>query len=309
VGRASRRKKIRRQTAHGSRQSAQVSRADVETQQALLQLIAGLQAMSDEFRSRKEQYESACRVWCDGGEPVPPSEPEWPEDSLGGRLFASSMHMDEARGAPSLLTATVPDHTVISANSAHWAVAANALVRAVAFDGLRPDHVVVSTLLNVLGPIAEAELAYGRVAEARLDRYELGPEEQEPEFPEQDGPVFLLGACALVDATWAVVGLDPVSKVHAVLARELDDAVPGLEGAAAADALIGAFAEHYRCEEPGDAELLDRIGRQASGDALENLVAAKAVPPRDVLRAGLTVLSVLTGLCRSESVSVLRRAV
>jgi hypothetical protein len=111
-----------------------------------------------------------------------------------------------------------------------------------------------------------------------------------------------LGACALVDATWAVVGVDPVSKVQAVLAPELDDAVPGLEGGAAADAHIGAFAQHYRCEEPGDAELLDRIGRQGSGDPLENLVAVKAVPPRDVLRAGLAVLSVLAELCRSESV-------
>jgi hypothetical protein len=111
-----------------------------------------------------------------------------------------------------------------------------------------------------------------------------------------------LGACALVDATWAVVGVDPVSKVQAVLAPELDDAVPGLEGGAAADAHIGAFAQHYRCEEPGDAELLDRIGRQGSGDPLEKLVAVEAVPPRDVLRARLTVLSVLAGLCRSESV-------
>lgn len=71
----------------------------------------------------------------------------------------------------------------------------------------------------------------------------------------------------------------------------------------------GARAQHYWCEEPGDAELLDRIGRQASGDALEHLVAVRAVPPRNALRAGLTVLSVLTGLCRSESVSVLRRPV
>lgn len=50
-------------------------------------------------------------------------------------------------------------------------------------------------------------------------------------------------------------------------ARVLDDAVPGLEGRVAADALIGAFAREYRCEEPGDAELLDRTGRQVSTEA------------------------------------------
>jgi hypothetical protein len=60
-----------------------------------------------------------------------------------------------------------------------------------------------------------------------------------------------------MDATWAVASTDPVSEVQAVLARVVDDAVPGLEGRVVADALIGAFAREYRCEEPGDAELLD----------------------------------------------------
>ena len=105
-----------------------------------------------------------------------------------------------------------------------------------------------------------------------------------------------------------MVGDDPVSEVHAVLARVLDDAMPGLDGLVAADALIGAFAREYRCEGPGDAELLDRIGREVSADPLENLAAAKAVPARDVPRAGLTILSVLTELCSSDSVSILRRA-
>jgi hypothetical protein len=116
-------------------------------------------------------------------------------------------------------------------------------------------------LLDVLGPIAEAELAYGRAIEAWLDRYgpglrERGPQETEPDFPEEDSPVLLVGG-ALMDATWAVASTDPVSEVQAVLARVVDDAVPGLEGRVVADALIGAFAREYRCEEPGDAELLD----------------------------------------------------
>jgi hypothetical protein len=44
-----------------------------------------------------------------------------------------------------------------------------------------------------------------------------------------------------------------------------------------------------------------------SGDALENLVAAGAVPPRDVLRVGLTLLSALAQLCRSDSPTILQR--
>jgi len=311
VGRASRRKKIRREAKGSARQTGQVARGNAGTQETLLQVVAGLEAMNERFRRSQERYESARQAWCGGGELVPATEREWPEDSLGGRFYAG-MHMEEAQSAPSLLTADVPDHKVITADSAHWTVAANALVRAVSFDGLRPDHLVVSTLLDVLGPIAEAELAPGEAMKAWLDQYRPGlgerePKETEPEFPEEDGPVLLMGG-ALMDATWAVVGTDPVSEVHALLARVLDDAVPALEGGVAADALIGAFAREYQCEGPGDAELLDRIGREVSADPLENLVAVKAVPARDVLRAGLTVLSVLAELCGSESISILRRA-
>jgi hypothetical protein len=51
--------------------------------------------------------------------------------------------------------------------------------------------------------------------------YQIGTDwdEDEPEFPEQDGPVFLLGTCVLVDAVWAAVG---------------------------EDSLIGAFSTEYR---------------------------------------------------------------
>jgi hypothetical protein len=54
----------------------------------------------------------------------------------------------------------------------------------------------------------------------------------------------------------------------------------------AEDPLIAAFATEYRCELPGDAEALKRIGHR-DGDALRNLVAAGAVPPADVLPVGL----------------------
>jgi hypothetical protein len=119
---------------------------------------------------------------------------------------------------------------------------------------------------------------------------------------------FLLGTCALVDATWAVVGKDPLNEILGILLPVLDRTIPGLESRAVADALIGAFAPHYRCEQPGDAGVLEHIKRSDSGDALENLIAAGAVPPRDIFPVGLTVLSALAGLCQSSSVSLLRRA-
>jgi hypothetical protein len=78
-------------------------------------------------------------------------------------------------------------------------------------------------------------------------------------------------------------------------------------GQVIADALVGAFAHHYRCELAGDAELLQRI-RHPPGDALEILVASGAVPPGDALPAGLMILSALAGFCRSSSPSVLQRA-
>jgi hypothetical protein len=123
----------------------------------------------------------------------------------------------------------------------------------------------------------------------------------------EDGPVFLLGACVLVDAVWAAVGDDPLSDVLGVLLPVLAAAVPGVDSQVAADALVGAFSTEYRCEQPGDDEVLGRV-RSYGGDALENLPTADAVPPSDVLRVGLTILSALAQLCRSESPSVLQQA-
>ncbi len=307
MGRASNRKKARRQAGYSSRQARQSSRAEAATRQAMLQLAAGLQALSQEMQTRREQHTAACLAWCGGQEPVPAEVPRWPESSLGDRFLAGT-YLAEARNAPCLLTADIPDATVIAAEPAHWNVAASALVRAVVFDGLKLDHPAVSMLLEVLAPIAEAELAYGEAIEAWLHRGGPEYEEDEPEFPELDGPVFLLGTCALVDATWAVVGEDPLSEVLEVLLPVLAGAAPGLENRVVADALIGAFTTHYRCEQPGDADVLERIRRPGGGDALENLVAAEAVSPRDVLPVGLTVLSALAELCRSGSASLLRRA-
>jgi hypothetical protein len=52
--------------------------------------------------------------------------------------------------------------------------------------------------------------------------------------------------------------------------------------------------------------VLGRIKRY-SGDALENLATAGAVSPSDVFPVGLTILSALAQLCRSDSPSVLQQ--
>ena len=305
MGRASNRKKAQRQAGPSSRQASQSSRADAQKQQAMRLLATGLQAFVQESNERKEREAAARRTWSGGADPVPADAPRWPEGSLGDRFFTGT-YVEEARNAPSLATAQIPDAAVIAADPAHWNVATDALVRAVVFDGLGPDHPAVSRLLEVLAPIAEAELAYRKAADAAM--YQIGTawDEDEPEFPEQDGPVFLLGTCALVDAVWAAVGDDPLTDVLGVLLPVLATAVPGVDSQIAADALIGAFSTEYRCELPGDAEVLERIKRP-SGDPLEDLAAAGAVPPSDVLLVGLTILSALAQLCRSDSASVLQR--
>jgi len=305
VGRASNRKKAQRRSGLSSRQARRQSRADAATQQAMRALAAGMQAVAQEAEGRQDPLAAARRTWCGGAEPVPARAPRWAEDSLGDRFF-SGIFLDQARSAPCLATAQVPDAAVIAADPAHWTVAAEALIRAVVFDGLGLDHPAVSTLLGALAPVAEAEVAYHQAADAAMYGPELDWDEDEPEFPEDGGPVFAVGGCALVEAVWAAAGEDPLGDVLGVLVPALGDAVPGLDGQVTADALIAAFATEYRCEQPGDAEVLARIEHRG-GDALRNLVAAGAVRPADVLPVGLTVLSALAQLCRSDSASVLHR--
>jgi hypothetical protein len=307
VGRASNRKKARRQealrqAAHRTRSARQRSRAGAAPQQAMLALAAAREIMDQVFGAPGEQQTPEYRVWCGAGKPVPAEGPRWAAGLLGDRLF-SGTHLARARNAPCLLTATVPDPIVIIADPAQWWVAASVLVRAVVFDGLRVDHPTVSMLLDVLAPIAQAELAYEQALD---DWYSSGWDEEKPEFPELDGPVFLIG-CALGDATLAVVGEDPLSEVLAVLSPALDGAVPGLAGPAVADVLTGGRATPYLCELP-DYVLKRMHPTFAVGGALLEFADARVVPPRDILRVGLTILSVLAELCRSDSASILRRA-
>jgi hypothetical protein len=125
---------------------------------------------------------------------------------------------------------------------------------------------------------------YRKAADAAM--YEMGTDwdEDEPDFPELDGPVFLLGTCAGGRGMGGGRGGLAQRRLRVllpVLLPVLDAAVPGLDSQIAADALVGAFSTEYRCEQPGDAEVLGRIKRH-SGDALENLATAGAVPPSDL---------------------------
>jgi hypothetical protein len=282
------------------------SGGNAASQQAMLQILAGLQAMSDEMQARCKLRAAARRAWC-GKDPAPAELPCWPEESLGDRFF-SSMMLDEAMKAPCLVTAAMPDARVIAADPAHWNVAISVLVRAVLLDGVPVDDPKLGTLLGVLAPVAEAEFAYGQAASLAAFGIGTGPTGDEPDFPEQDGPLFLLGTCALIDATLAVIGQDSLQEVLGVLTPLLGDALPGLEGQVVAEALVRAFSHHYRCEMPGDDEVLERFAGPGSGNPLEDLVAAQVMTPGDALRVGLTVLAALGELCKSGSASVLRVA-
>lgn len=87
----------------------------------------------------------------------------------------------------------------------------------------------------------------------------------------------------LVDATWALVGNDSLSGVLAVLRPVVDEAIPELHSGMVTDTLPGAFAEHYRREKPGDAEVLERIGREVPRQCAGTLRRHRAsgTPPGD----------------------------
>jgi hypothetical protein len=94
--------------------------------------------------------------------------------NIGGDRFLIG-YLGEAQEAPSLLTAEVPDATVIAADPAHWNIAVSALIRAVIFDGLTLDHPPVNALLEVLAPIVRAEQAYARAMDATLNSIKPAP--------------------------------------------------------------------------------------------------------------------------------------
>src|ERR1039457_3216491 len=183
-----------------------------------------------------------------------------------------------------------------------------ALIRAVVLDRVPVTGPLVTKVIRLLGPAVDAEARYaasGGRGSQLIGGVEGG-------FPDHDGPVFLLGACCLVDATWAVVGLDPLQDVLDYLGPRRDAALAELNctlqpsGKMLAGTLLRAAADFYRLDqELADAETMRQLGGKSEGNPLDCLISEKAVEPADVLTIGLAVLATLTDLCRAAGASVL----
>jgi len=295
VGKASNRKALRRQGIGPSRQ-------DVERKRTAVQLLRGMEGVRAMMAAKEEHDEATRRLWRGYQAPDFAEVPRWREDSLGDRCFYG---LRSYARAPRLASATVPAGTGFAADSAHWGVAISALIRAVTLDQVPLSDPVVSEVLALLGPVAEAE--------AEFDRAWTEGTPPEEDFPELDAPLSTLGASVLIDVTWAVIGLDPIESVMGVLEPHLDAALAGLDcahgltGQVLTRALIRAFADHHVLEEPGDVETLQRLGGKSEGNPLTVLIRDKAMTPTDALTIGLTVLTALTDLCRTDASSVLAR--
>jgi hypothetical protein len=208
--------------------------------------------------------------------------------------------------APRLATAEIPSAEAFAADSGHWDIAVSALIRAVVLDRVPVTGPLVTKVIRLLGPAVDAEARYaasGGRGSQLIGGVEGG-------FPEDDAPVFLLGACCLVDATWAVVGLDPLRDVLDYLEPRLDTALAELNctlkpsGKVLAGTLLRAAADFYRLDgEPADAETMRQLGGKSEGNPLDCLISEKAIEPADVLTIGLAVLATLADLCRTAEAS------
>lgn len=289
MGKASRRKNLRRQ---GIGQS----RSDFERQRAFGALHTSAGQIARMLEAEREREARAAKVWCGGATPTRTTLPSWAHDSVGDRFFCDN-DISAAAGAPPLADTALPAKEELSQDPAHWVVAVSALVRGVVLDRLDVSDPAVTTLTDLLTPVVTKEFASAE------------DDDTNPAFASGDGPLFQLGGCVLVDATWAIVGLEPIEPVLALLERRLDGALTGLgtglTGAVVAEALIRAFAGSYRCEMPGDVECLKRLGPTSSGNPLHDLILAKAVAPENALRLGLIVLGILGDLARTDAMSVL----
>jgi hypothetical protein len=295
VGRASNRKKARRQAASPAQQAVTTIQAQAKRQLALVDELNGL---NKAFRRQAERYLTACRTWCGGSEPEPARSPRWAHGLLGRQVLASKLVAQAADG-PCLRTAEVPEAAVILGDPAHWNVATRVLVRAVVFDGLKLGEAAVSALLDVLTPVVTAELSYHQVQRARR----VNPQRREatrPMFPVLDGPALLLGMGVLADVTRALVGDNPQFEELAVLSRGLDGAIPGVPGSVVADALVDAVSGRYLRVLPP--ELLQHIDPAPIVNPLE-ILAMEELLPGDALRAGLAILSSVVVLCENDALS------
>ncbi len=254
-----------------------------------------MQAMRDMFEAEEERKDRARKAWCGGVKPRQATVPSWREDSVGDRFFSVSDVTDAAR-APVLADAELPTARQLEKNSTLWAVEVSALVRAVVLDGYPVNDAAVTRLLELLAPVVLTELAT--------------VDDVDEDFPDIDGPLFRLGA-SLTEATWAIVGLDPLAQILALIEQRIDDARATVENAALpsgkiiAQNLIRAFASEYRCEEAGDVQTLERLGRTTSGNPLTDMILASELAPEDALRLGLIVLATLADLARTDAESAL----
>ena len=146
-----------------------------------------MQAMIEEFGAEKEREQRARRAWAGDAEPTQATIKRWREDSAGDRFFSIKTIAD-AVGAPRLAEATLPSPQQMAEGPGHWATAVSVLIRAVVLDGVPVDDPGIARVLDLLTPVVRAEIAAG----AREDW----------DVPDISGPLFLLGSCTLIDATW-----------------------------------------------------------------------------------------------------------
>ena len=189
------------------------------------------------------------------------------------------------------------------ASPAYWAAASNVLIRAVVLDRVPVSDPAVGAVIARLAPVVRREVDY-------LTR----DPEIDDGFDDIRAPLFLVGGVALLEATRAVIADDRLALVLAELQPRLDAVLAPLEAVSRADggspacrALVCAVAHDYLFDVPEDTELLDRLDEDSStaGNALETLIVAKLLAPEEALLAGLAMLSVLAGMCRTNAKSVL----
>jgi hypothetical protein len=274
MGRVSNHKKARRRAAFTAIGGAALTARRMAPPLAAegrrqLQYLAAEQVQTRFHQEREERYAQACRAWRGGAEPALAATPQWMRGPFGGSL-AANQFLAEAYDAPCLATAVVPPAVVIADDPTQWRVAANVLIRAVAFDRLDPGHPAVTALLDALAPVIEAELRYWPVACYWLLSDEVQQTQPAPGFPVLDGPVACL-SMFLADAARAVASSDADTEEIAVLSRALDGTIPGVAGSVVADTLI------------------------ENVNPLQFFADSGAVEPSQVLRVGLAVLSSLLG--------------
>jgi len=262
---------------------------------------AGIGPSRAEIELQRMSRRMAGRPAAGTATPVPATVPQWAEDSLGDHFFTAKYITDAAQ-APPLGGAVLPEPRAMISDQAYWEAASNVLIRAIVLDGVPVSDPAVGAVIDALAPAVRREVDY-------LTR---DPEIQD-EFDDIRAPLFLVGGVALLEATRSVIADDRLELVLAMLQPRLDAALaplglsPDLTGAAAGRALICAVAHDYLFGVPEDTEFLDRLDGDSStaGNALETLIVAKVLAPDEALLAGLAMLSMLAGLCRTSATSVL----